>query len=128
MATTEKPELRDYAAVLLDLPGAHLDATEQLNKLIGAVRDTGKTGTLTVKIKVSVGKLDNTTLELLPDVSVSIPKMPLRGGVFYADDTNNPTKDDPAQLWRGDDIRSAPTFADINLSTGEVIKEAPAND
>lgn len=120
--STGEVDLRDYAAVLMDLPGAHLDATQKLNEVIGAVRDTGKAGTLLVKFKVSVGKLDDQTLEILPDVVASIPRHALKGGVFYPDGNNNPTKDDPSQLWRGDDIRSAPTFQDVDPAD---IKEAP---
>lgn len=114
-------ELRDYAAVLMDLPGAHLDATVKLNELVAAVRDTRKGGVLTVKLKVTVGKLDESTIEIQPDVILSAPKQPLRGGVFFPDENNNPSKDDPSQLWRGDDIRSAPTFSDAT----DDVKEAP---
>jgi len=118
----KKPEPRDYAAVLLDLPSAHTDASEKLHELIAAVRDTGKGGTLAVTFKVTVGKLNDETVEIVPDVTVKVPKWPLRGGVFYPDDDGRPSKDDPSQLWRGDEIRDAPTF--IDAQSGE-IKEAP---
>lgn len=122
MPKEEKPELREYAAVLCDMPQAHAVATDALNKLIAGVRDTGKAGTLAVKFKVSVSKLNESMIEIQPDVAISIPKQALRGAGFYPDENNNITKDDPSQLWRDEDIRSAPAFVD--LSTGE-IKEAP---
>ena len=107
--------------VLMDLPGAQLEASARLQDVIDAVRDTKKPGEITFTLKVSVGKVDAQTIELLPVVKTTIPKHALKGGVFYADDNGKPTKEDPAQLWRGDDIKSAPTFQ----ASTEPIKEAP---
>lgn len=115
------PELRDFAMVLMDLPQAQLDATIKLNEVIGAVRDTKKAGKLTVTFTVTVGKLDPATIEILPDVVSVIPKHKLKGRVFFPDGANNPTQDDPSQLWRGDDIREAPTF----VAEPGIVKEAP---
>lgn len=123
MADKKKPEVREIAAYLIDLPAAHAEASAKLNEVINAVRDTGKAGSLTLKLKVSVGKLNESMIEVLPDVTAAIPRRALRGEYFYPDEDNNLTKDDPSQLWRGDKIREAPTFVD--LSTGEV-KEAPS--
>lgn len=127
----EKAEPREYAAILVELPQAHAEATAELAKVIAAVRDTGKAGALNVQFKVTVGKIDESTIEIVPLVKSVIPRQALKGGVFYEDADGNPTKEDPSQLWRGEDIRSAPTFRDDNVTanarTGEVhdIKEAP---
>jgi len=119
----KKPEPRDYAAVLLDLPDAHTDASQKLHDLIEAVRDTRKGGTLTVTFKVAVGKLNEETIEIEPDVTVKLPKWPLRGEVFYPDKHGNPSKEDPSHLWRGDNIPyTGPRFVDVQ--SGEVTDES----
>ncbi len=120
-AAGEVPELRDFAMVLMDLPQAQLDATLRLNEVIQAVIATQKAGAVQLTFNISVGKLDSSTLEITPVVKVSIPKHALKGAVFYPDDAGNPQKDDPSQLWRGDNIRDAPTFTDETKP-----KEAPA--
>jgi len=119
----KKIEPRDYALVLLDLPSAHTDASQKLHDLIEAVRDTGKGGTLAVTFKVTVGKLDNETVEIVPDVTAKLPKWPLRGEVFYPDKNGNPSKENPSHLWRGDDLPyTGPRFVDVQ--SGEVTDES----
>lgn len=122
-AGTGEVELREFALVLIDLPSAHAEATEKLNEVIQAVQSTKKAGKITISFTIGVGKLDDSQIEILPEVKTAIPRHPLKGGVFFPDEHGNPTKDDPNALWRGEDIRSAPTFRDP--ADDPTIKKAP---
>lgn len=75
------------------------DAAKMLNELSRAVKETGKAGTLTIKLTVKPDKTDNTVVAIDPDVTIKAPKKPYPSGVFYIDDrTGDLTREDPRQL------------------------------
>lgn len=75
------------------------DAAKDLNELSRAVRETGKAGSLTIKLTVEPDKTDNTVVTIQPDVTLKLPKKPRGKGIFYVDDkTGELTRDDPRQL------------------------------
>lgn len=113
----KKDEPRDFAAVMIDLPQAHAAMGDALQKLVGAVRLTGKKGTVTLTLAVNTHPNNDQVIDITPDVKLVIPKPPIRGGTFYPDDSNNVTKDDPATLWREDDLKDTPT---ADRASGEI--------
>lgn len=78
---------------------ALLDAGKDLNELCRAVKETGKSGTLTFKITVEPDKTDNTVVTLQPDVTLKLPKKARAKGIFYVDEkTGDLTREDPRQI------------------------------
>lgn len=119
MTEKKKPEAREAASILVDLPDANRELGEKLQSLIGAVRDTGKAGSVTLKIGVKLLAGTDSTLMFAPTVTSTEPKRDLRSGVFYADRHNNPQRNDPNQpgLFSDEDVRDVPN---ADPATGEV--------
>ena len=119
MAEKEEVAPRDFASTLLDLPGAHKELGEVMQKLISAVKETGKAGTVTLKIGVKLLPGNDNAIIITPTVTPALPKMDLKAGVFYADRNNNPVRNDPNQpgLFAEDDLRDAPAH---DATTGEI--------
>lgn len=113
----KKAEPRDFSGVLIDLPQAHTAASEALQKVVEAVRLTGKVGSVTIKLKVGLHPNNDQVIDLTPDVTLTIPKQPIRGGSFYPDKDNNVSKEDPATLWRDSDLQDLPAH---HAATGEI--------
>jgi hypothetical protein len=75
------------------------DAAKELNDLVRAVKDTGKSGTLTIKLTVEPDKTDDTVVTIQPDVTLKLPKKARAKGIFYVDPkTYDITREDPRQL------------------------------
>lgn len=75
------------------------DAARLLNELSRAVKETGKSGTLTLRLTIKPDKTDNTVVSVDPEVSAKTPKRPYPSSVFYVNDqTGDLTREDPRQL------------------------------
>lgn len=72
-----------------------LDAQAQLQALVKACSDTGKKGTLTIKL--TVGAAEDSTVVLSDDISSKIPKPTTSSTVFYADEDGALFREDPKQ-------------------------------
>lgn len=75
----------------------HRKAGEALQRLVGAVVDTGKKGTMTVKVTVEPMKGAPDTMVTTVVVDEKLPVLAPKGAVFYADGDNNLTRQDPNQ-------------------------------
>ncbi len=109
---------RPFADFLADHNGGqgHRQAGEALQRLVAAVLDTGKKGTVT--LKVTVGTMDgaDNTLVTTIEVAEKLPAVAPKPQVFYADDDNNLTRSDPNQL----------VFDSLKEVPAPAVKEAPA--
>ena len=79
--------------------GAALDdlATE-LADVVAAVRQTGKAGTLTLKLAIApASKGDVQTLMLADTITAKLPRADRGSTVFFSDDANNLSRRDPRQ-------------------------------
>lgn len=75
------------------------DASKLLNELAKVVKETGKAGTLTIKLTIKPDKTDNTVVMVDADVTTKMPKKPYPTSIFYVDDrTGDLTREDPRQL------------------------------
>lgn len=95
------PMARALADVIQQSRGAAVltDAARLLNELSKAVKESGKPGTLTLKLTIKPDKTDNTVVIVDPEVSVKTPKRPYPSSVFFVDDkTGDLTREDPRQL------------------------------
>ena len=78
--------------------GAIDDLDADLAALVAAVRHTGKSGELTLKITVKpASKGDIVTLMVTDDIKTKLPRLDKGATVFFADDTGGLTRRDPRQ-------------------------------
>lgn len=92
--------MQSFLDVLSQIRGgsALADAARDLQELVQAVRDTGKSGKLTFSITVEPDKADETVVNLQPDITLKLPKKPRAKGIFFVDKRGNLTREDPRQL------------------------------
>lgn len=89
---------REFSAFLLDRPATHEELTVKLHDLVQAVRDTGKKGSLTLKLTVSPFKNDPDVLEVHDDLKLVMPQHDRKPGIFYPDQDGNLTRNSPQML------------------------------
>lgn len=78
---------------------ALFDMGRLINEVTRSVKETGKSGTITLKLTIEPDKTDNTVVSIQPDVTHKLPKRPYAKGIFYIDDkTGDLTREDPRQL------------------------------
>lgn len=91
-------EAREFASVLLDIRGAHEDATEAMAKLTAAVHETGIGGSITLKIELKpVSKGDGTQVTASHTVATKMPKVSSRPTILFTTADGLATRDDPTQ-------------------------------
>lgn len=74
------------------------EVTEELADLIKCVRETGKTGELTVKIKVSkLNQRDENAVRLTPSVSTRTPKLAPYETIMFSTADGDLLRNDPHQ-------------------------------
>lgn len=120
----EKKERESFAAVLASIrPRTDIELAEELNKLIEAVKTTGKSGSLTVKFEVKLLDGGGSAVLVNDKITKNFPEKNREGSIAYIGDDNRLQRTDPSAMPLFDeDIRDAPQYADPR--TGE-IKEAP---
>jgi len=75
----------------------HDDLTTAINQLTAAVTTTGKTGTLTLSIKLKPTN-NSGQIEVIDDIKLSLPKENKGTSIMFATPENNLTREDPRQL------------------------------
>lgn len=94
---------------IAQLNDGHTNAkvTQKLNELFAAVQATGKTGAMTLTIKVKLAARDQSDRVLVtPSVKVSLPESDPRVDFFWLNDDAEPSRKHPKQ---GDlELREAP--------------------
>lgn len=79
--------------------GTIKEATDEMHRLMAAVRLTGKKGKITITMEVAPDKNDELALTIAQTVSTTIPKADVKKAVMYHDPENLAfTKTDPRQL------------------------------
>ena len=92
--------MQSFIDILSQIRGgaALSDAARDLQELVQAVRDTGKSGKLSFSITVEPDKADEGVVTLLPDITLKLPKKARAKGIFYMDKNGNLTREDPRQI------------------------------
>ncbi|UOR02012.1 hypothetical protein MUN77_01380 [Leucobacter allii] len=101
MAENEDEDIvdpREFSAFLLDRGATHEELTVKLHDLVQAVLDTGKKGTLTLKLTVAPFKGDADILEVHDDVKLVMPQHDRKPGIFYPDKDGNLSRNSPQML------------------------------
>lgn len=99
--------VRPFFETLRELRGGKTqdELADALNKVVAAVRDTGKPGRLTLAITVTpASKGDVSTVFLTDAVTVKAPELDRPATLFFATVENNLQRQDPNQ--RALDLRS----------------------
>lgn len=75
------------------------EASDKLQELVAAVRETGRPGTLTIAIKVKPGTTRGRigTIILEDDIAAKLPKKEKDESLFFATDDNTLQRTDPNQ-------------------------------
>ncbi|MDB5458121.1 MAG: hypothetical protein JWP92_3706 [Caulobacter sp.] len=73
------------------------ELTERLSEVTAAVKETGKAGTLTLKLKISPRKGDSYQVTMAASVESKIPRDDLPEGVFFITEDGGLVRNDPNQ-------------------------------
>jgi hypothetical protein len=98
--SAEPPQVRPFAAFLQEQSRGrtHLELSEQLHALIAAVAETGKAGSLVLRIDVKpISPGDTSTLTVTDAITVKAPKADRPKSIFFVDGTGNLSREDPKQ-------------------------------
>ena len=104
---------RPFADTLTSLRYGTLsdDLTKALNELTTKCADTGKQGSLTLKLVLKPG--NGGQIEISDDIKVTTPKEVKGSSIFWATPEGNLTRDDPKQ-------RSIEGLRTLDQETGEL--------
>ncbi|SKM82331.1 Uncharacterised protein [Mycobacteroides abscessus subsp. massiliense] len=91
--------VRPFADFLRELNKGrvHEELTQGLHDVVEAVKATGKSGTLTLKLKVAEQK-NTVMLTIEDDVVVNPPKASRQTSLWFVDKDGNVSRSDPSQL------------------------------
>lgn len=100
MADDETTELRPFAEFLQEhrRGGALYDASVALQTLVKAIEETGKAGSLTIKLSLKPDTQYGTLVGVTDHISVKLPELGHPASVFYMDGSHNLVRSDPGQL------------------------------
>jgi len=99
---TEKPDVvrGDALGVLKQVRAGGLvhELNEELEKVVAGVRETGKAGTVTLKINIAPIKPGSTALNVGGEVTAKIPRPAHDASIFFATTNNTLQRTDPRQM------------------------------
>lgn len=98
--TEEERTVRPFADFLQQQSGGtlHAELSDQLHNLIQAVQETGKGGSILLKVEVKpIAGTNGKTLTVTDSVAVKAPKVERPKSIFFVTDDGNLTRNDPRQ-------------------------------
>lgn len=87
--------------------GVVYDLGEALQRLVTAVEETGKGGSLTLTLKLKPDQKYGTAVEVADAITVKIPEPDKPSSLFYMDGSHNLVRHDPAAMTIHDEMREA---------------------
>lgn len=126
MADTKKESPPSFAVTLSQVrPGTDIEAAETLRKVIAAVKETGKVGSLVIRLDVKPADGGVDAVIVTDKITQKIPEKTRMGALAFVTADGDLSRTDPstAPLFTDEDIRDA--GGHIDPKTGE-IKEAGA--
>jgi hypothetical protein len=93
----EERQTRPFADVLTSLRRGktHREASDLMQQLVTAVRDTHRGGTMVITLKV--GRHKSGRIEIDDTVKIKLPEPERDASIYFADEDGNLSKDDPQQ-------------------------------
>lgn len=123
-STTTSQDSGSFAAFLATTrPKTVEELADELRKLVGKIRDTGKAGSITLTLKISPVDGDTNVLSVNDEIKVRAPEHTRQGSLAFPDAVNNLSRHDPNTMPLFDEDLRTPE-PEYDPRTGE-IKEAP---
>lgn len=96
--TTRKP-VDPFQNTLQNIEGGRLaaDLDEKLRQLVGVVKERGKTGTISLTVKIKPLDHDAESVSVVASVKVTEPAKAERASIFFTTEDNRLVRDNPAQ-------------------------------
>lgn len=108
MADEDQTAPKPFAEFMLEhnRGSAHTEASEALQRVVAAVADTLKKGTVVITVSVEPMKNNPDAMLTVIDVKAKPPTQAPKAAIFYADGDGNLSRNDPGQLpLVSDDLR-----------------------
>ncbi len=95
----DRKAIRPFDQTLREINNGRLVAelTEELTKVIAAVRRSGKTGSISLTLKLKPRGETNEQLEVIPTVKGTKPEASRPISIFFVNSDNGLQRDDPTQ-------------------------------
>lgn len=89
--------MRHFTDVLRDHRGGKLvdHLSSKLDEVVQAVRRTGKSGELTLKLKITPTKGEDDLVDVVPNCKVTLPEPDLAKALFYVSDEGDLLRSNP---------------------------------
>lgn len=97
----------------------HDELGDGLHDLIARVKDTGKSGSISLTIKVEPMKKDDRMVVVSDKIAIKLPEHDRPAGVWFTDANGNLTRNDPDQMVF-EALREVPPPPGVDPTTGEV--------
>lgn len=121
---TDTPTARPFADWLREQAKgkSHDELSESLRRLVEAVQDTGKKGSIAYTVTVEPATKGADALTVSDEIRVKIPEHARPASLFFADADSNLVRNDPNQP-TFDSLREVPPPPNVDADTGE-LREA----
>ena len=97
MSNKHRPDLFTNTLNTMDFGVLPEELSDDLAELIQAVKDTGKSGDLTLKLTIKAESLGAGQVSIKSDVKLKKPQMPRDKAVMFMTPDNNLQREDPRQ-------------------------------
>lgn len=91
--------MRAFTDVIRDHRNGRLVAelSERLAKVVSGVEETGKQGTITLKLTIKPSKGEEGAFKVSPSISTGIPEVDLPDALFFSDEHGSLVRESPTQ-------------------------------
>lgn len=118
---TDEPTIRPFADFLREhgRGRTHDELGEALHTLIARVKDTGKTGSISLTVQVKPMKQDDRMVIVSDKISINLPEHDRPSAAWFIGKDGNLQRDDPNQL-AFESLREVPPPPGVDPETGEI--------
>ena len=118
---TDEPLIRPFADFLREhgKGRTHDELGEALHTLIARVKDTGKSGSISLTVKVEPMKKADGMVIVSDKISIKIPEHDRPSAAWFIGKDGNLQRDDPHQL-QFESLREVPAPPGVDPKTGEI--------
>ncbi len=92
-----RKDLFTYTLNNMDYGVTAEDASDEMAEVLQAVKDTGKQGTVTVKLTIKPESLQSGQVSITPEVTSKAPQLPRDKAMLFLTPDNNVQREDPRQ-------------------------------
>jgi hypothetical protein len=124
MTTETEAHIRPFAAFLQELNDGdtHSELSDELVRLVEAVKLCGKTGTITFTLKVAPAGRGQSMVMVTDKIVVKAPEPSRAESAWFVDDDGNPVRHNPAQMQMPLKEVARPPLVNAERETGEAAR------